>query len=144
MLLSCQCYWWSIYIWRVWSENAIKAKVKNWVTPAKTSTIDRKIPSRFHLFAKCDISNGHIAFWKRMEAGLYFPVYRRCFHGGNSMFSLWPLSRFVTKLFIYKVTLKKKGSWLLFYLKFSFGSFVLFSSPNYAITPKSSLITLCG
>ena len=36
-----------------------------------------------------------------MEAGLYFPVYCRCFRGGKSIFSLWPLSRFVTKLFIY-------------------------------------------
>ena len=36
-----------------------------------------------------------------MEAGLYFPVYRRCFRGGNTIFSLWSLSRFVTKLFIY-------------------------------------------
>ena len=40
------------------------------------------------------MSNGYIAFWKQMEAGLYFPVYRRCFRGGNSIFSLWPLSRF--------------------------------------------------
>ena len=26
-----------------------------------------------------------------MEAGLYFPVYRRCFRGGNTIFSLWRL-----------------------------------------------------
>ena len=57
-----------------------------------------------------------------MEAGLYFPVYRRCFRGGNSMFSLWPLSRFVTKLFIYKVTLKKRG----FVIAFLFEIFVRF------------------
>ena len=31
--------------------------------------------------------------------GLYFPVYCRCFCGGDSIFSLWLLSRFVTKLF---------------------------------------------
>ena len=36
-----------------------------------------------------------------MEAGLYLPVYCRCFRGSNSIFSLWRLSRFVTKLFKY-------------------------------------------
>ena len=38
---------------------------------------------------------------KTNEAGLYFLVCRRCFRGGNSIFSLWPLSRFVTKHFRY-------------------------------------------
>ncbi len=89
----------SCYIWRVWSQNAIKTKVKNCVTPAKTSTIDRKIQPRFHLFAKCDVHVWYIAFCKQMEAGLYLPVYCRCFRGSNSIFSLWRLSRFVTKLF---------------------------------------------
>ena len=34
-----------------------------------------------------------------MEVGLYLPVYRRAFRGGNSIFSPWRLLRFVTKLF---------------------------------------------
>ena len=34
-----------------------------------------------------------------MEVGLYLPVYSRSFRGGNTIFSPWRLSRFVTKLF---------------------------------------------
>ena len=49
------------------------------------------------------ISNVYIAFCKQMEAGFYLSVYRRCFRGGNSIFSLWSLSRFVTKLFTYRL-----------------------------------------
>ena len=36
-----------------------------------------------------------------MEAELYLPVYRQSFREGNSIFSPWRLSRFVTKLFKY-------------------------------------------
>ena len=39
-----------------------------------------------------------------MEVGLYLPVYSRSFRGGNTIFSPWRLSRFVTKLnFKYKL-----------------------------------------
>ena len=63
--------------------------------------IDRQIQSHFHLFAKYDIYHGYNTFCKQMEVGLYLPVYRRSFRGGNSIFSPWRLSCFVTKLFIY-------------------------------------------
>ena len=39
--------------------------------------------------------------------GLYLPVYSRSFRRGNTIFSPWRLSRFVTKLFIYIVLLIK-------------------------------------
>ena len=35
-----------------------------------------------------------------MEVELYLPVYSRSFRGGNTIFSPWRLSRFVTKLFL--------------------------------------------
>ena len=126
----------AVYIWRVWSQNAIKAKVKNWVTPAKTSTIDKKIQSRFHLFANCGVSNGYIAFWKQMEAGLYFPIYRRCFRGGNSICSLGRLSRFVTKLFIF--TPKNRFPWSDQKFHTSQASNPNYQKPWLSMFPKTS------
>ena len=107
IIVSCRIYLSNVPVdmWRVWSQNVIKAKVKKLSYSRENidgrDRVDRKIQPRFHLFAKCDISNRYIAFWKQMEVGLYFPVYRRCFRGGNSFFSLWHLSRFVTKFFMY-------------------------------------------
>ena len=69
------------------------------LTPAKRSMIDRQIQFRFHLFAKCVVPVVYISFCKQMEVGLYLPVYRLSFRGGNSIVSPWRLSRFVTKLF---------------------------------------------
>ena len=53
----------------------------------KRLTIDRQIQFRFHLFAKCVVLVVYITFCKQMEVGMYLPVYRRSFHGGNSIFS---------------------------------------------------------
>ena len=52
------------------------------ITPAKTSTIDRKIQSRFHLFAKCDISNVYIAFLKTNGSGIVFSCLLSMFSRG--------------------------------------------------------------
>ena len=56
------------------------------------------------MFTKWDIYQVYIAFCKQMEAELYLPVYPRSFRGGNSIFSPWRLSRFVTKPFTSKCT----------------------------------------
>ena len=73
---------------------------KNRVTSAKRSTIDWQIQSHFHLFAKCDVPVLYIKVCKQMDVGLYVPVYSRSFRGGNTIFSPWRLSRFVTKLML--------------------------------------------
>ena len=86
--------------WRVWSQNAINAKVKKLSYPREK--IDDRHANTIPLLFVCKMrcTRGiYISFCKHMEVELYLPVYRRSFRGGNSIFSPWRLSRFVTKLF---------------------------------------------
>ena len=94
-------------IWRVWSQNAIKPRWKNWVTPAKISTIDRQIQFRFHLFAKCVVPVVYITFCKQMEVGLYFCLSIIDLFAGVSQSShlgvyhvLWPNSSYMRLNFL--------------------------------------------
>ena len=54
-------------------------------------TIRKMLP--FVCKMRCTRGIYSITFCQQMEVGLYLPVYRRSFRGGNSIFSPWRLSR---------------------------------------------------
>ena len=89
----------SHYKWRVRSQKAIKTKVKKLRYPCEN--IDDRQENTITLPFVFKMRCTHLTYriLQINGSGIVFPVYRRCFRGGNSIFSLWRLSCFVTKLF---------------------------------------------